>query len=269
MIPPDDLPAERLKELRDRLRLDDEPSPPSAEVLLVWQFIPLEAGLPGWRAERVRRLAIDHWPPATRSTWRPADAAGEDVLLLLDTYECVDSSDARRWMLRLLASVQSTAIARLEQEAPGDIAFGMPGGGSVISARANLIFHMRNGGHSVRSVAEAARALDRWVAEPPGQDGRLVPEFIEAEVRPGEADAGGFAIQLEARDPADRPVWFRISSPSGALFLVDGRPRYRPDTDATPAALTVAAVGEGGAAVRTIEISPGRGRQRGTAGAGR
>jgi hypothetical protein len=266
MKSPDDLPAERLKELRARLGADDEQPEPPAEALIVWKFIPMQRGLPGWRAERVRRLEIEGRPPATRSAWRPVDvdAADEDVVLMLDTYECSDRADAREWLLSLLASVQSTAMGRLGGEAPGDLAFGMPEGGSVVFARANLVCQLRNGGRAVRSVVVPARSLDRWVAEPPQPNGRLAPEFSRVEAGPGEAGEGDLPLQLEARDPADRPVWLRISAPTGALALVGGQPRYRRDPDAAPATITVAAIGEGGVAVRTIEVGSSPGRQRGT-----
>lgn len=257
----DDLPADRIKELRARLGFDDEPSEPQGEALLVWQFFPMEAGLPGWRPEKVRRLDIEGRPPVTRSAWRPGDE--QDVALMLDTYECADSADARDWLLRVLAGVQSTAYGRMQDEMPGDLAFGMPEGGAMVFARANLVCQLRNGDRTIRPVNEPARSLDRWVAEPPQEGGRMPPELVRVQAGAAEGGAEGVTIQLEARDPADRPVWFRLSAPSGGLSIVDGLPRYQPERDAAPATITVAAIGPGGASIGTIEPGSGPGQQRG------
>jgi hypothetical protein len=258
----DDPSAERTKELRARFGLDDELPEPRGETFIVWQFIPMEAGLPGWRAENVRRLEIDGRPPLTRSAWRPAGEEA-DVALMLDTYECADRADARDWLLRVLAGVQSTAYGRLQGEMPGDLSFGMPEGGAMVFARANLVCQLRNGDRKVRPVIEPARSLDRWVADPPQAGGRLPPELVRVEAGDGEAGTGDVAIRIEARDPADRPVWYRISAQSGALSLVTGQPHYRQDPDAGPAAVTVAAIGPGGVTVETIELGAGPGRPQG------
>jgi hypothetical protein len=170
MTRPDDQPDPHLKALQAALDISLEPEPTEGEALLVWQFVPMEDGLPGWRTERVRQLPIEGWPPTTRSSWRPADG-DEDVLLMLDTHECADAADARRWLLRVLAGVQSTAIERLSRDGPGDLAVGMPQGGLVVFSRANLVCALRNGGPSVRPLTDTARALDGWVARwwrPPG-----------------------------------------------------------------------------------------------------
>jgi hypothetical protein len=64
-------------------------------------------------------------------------------------------------------------------------------------------------------------------------------------------------LRVEARDPADRPVWFKATAPTGALTLVDGEPHYRPAPGAAATTVTVYAVGPGGTAVETIEVTPG------------
>jgi hypothetical protein len=265
-------PDAHIEALQAVLEIGPEPEPTEGEALLVWQFLPMEAGLPGWREERVRRLSIEGWPPTTRSSWRPAQAGAakdddEEVLLVLDTHECADAADARRWLFRVLAGVQATAIERLSRDAPGDVAVGMPQGGLVVFTRANLVCALRNGGRTVRSMAAAAGSLDGWVTERPEAGGRLAPEILRAEAAPAQA-GGQLALRVEAREPADRPVWFKLTAPSGTLALVDGEPQYRPAPGAGATTLTVYAVGPGGAAVETMEIPAGPAEPRGRSGQG-
>lgn len=250
---------ERLEELARRLDIDLEGGPPPGEALLVWQFVPMDAGLPGWRPERVRRLPVEDSPPMTRSAWRPAEAADEDVLLMLDIVECADATDARAWLLRVLAGVQSTAIERLARGAPGELAIGMPGGGMLAFVRANLVCVLRNGGRTVRSVGDTAGALDGWVTARPEPGGRVPPEIRRAEAGAAEPD-GLVPIHLDAAEPVERPVWFKLVAPAGQLALGEEGPRYRPERAGGPATIRIYAVGPGGVAMTSIDIGgePGR-----------
>lgn len=257
MFIPKGRPDERQKALAARLDIDLEAGPPPGESLLVWQFVPMEDGLPGWRSERVRQLPIEGSPPMTRSAWRPAEASeDDDVLLMLDTLECADAADARAWLLRVLAGVQSTAIERPAQAAPGDVAAGMPGGGMLAFTRANLVCVLRNGGRSVRSVIDTAGALDSWVAERPEPGGRVPPEIRRAEA--GQARPNGeVPIRIDAAEPADRPVWFKLVAPGGQLALDESGPVYRPERAGRPGSVRVYAVGPGGVAAESIDIGGG------------
>ena len=247
---------ERLKALAARLDIDVEAGPPPGDSLLVWQFVPMEAGLPGWRLERVRRLPIEDSPPMTRSAWHPAEPSDDDVLLMLDTIECADAAEARAWLLRVLAGVQSTAIERPER-APGDVAVGMPGGGMLAFTRANLVCVLRNGGRSVRSVSDAAAALDGWLADLPEPGGRVPPEIRRAEAGPAGPD-GEVALGIEAGEPADRAVWFKLVAPAGQLRLEERGPVYRPARPGRRAGtVRVYAVGPGGVAAASIDIGGG------------
>ena len=244
---------ERLKALAARLDIDLEAGPPPGDSLLVWQFVPMEAGLPGWRPERVRRLTIQDSPPMTRSSWVPAESSEDDVLLMLDTIECADAVDARAWLLRVLAGVQSTAIERPDRAAPGDVAVGMPGGGMLAFTRANLVCVLRNGGRSVRPVSDTAGALDGWLAERPEPGGRVPPEIRRAEAGRAGPD-GEVAIDIEAGEPADRAVWFKLVAPAGQLRLEERGPVYRPAQPGRPGTVRVYAVGPGGSAAQSIDI---------------
>lgn len=251
------LPAdERLKALAARLDIDLEAGPPPGDSLLVWQFVPMEAGLPGWRPERVRRLPIEDSPPMTRSAWHPDPPSEDDVLLMLDTMECADAADALAWLLRVLAGVQSTAIERPERAAPGDVAVGMPGGGMLAFTRANLVCVLRNGGRLVRSVTDTAGALDGWLAELPDAGGRLPPEIRRAEAGPAGPD-GEVAIGIEAGERADRAVWFKLVAPSGQLRLEQRGPVYRPARPDRPGSVRVYAVGPDGVAAESIDMGGG------------
>ncbi len=247
---------ERLKALATRLNVDLEAGPPRGDSLLVWRFVPMETGLPGWRSEGVRPLPIADTPPMTRSAWRPAEASEDDVLLLLDTIECADAADARGWLLRVLAGVESTANERPPERAPGDVAVGMPGGGMLAFTRANLVCVLRNGGRSVRSVIDPAAALDGWVADLPEPGGRVPPEIRRVEAGPAGPE-GEVALDVEAGEPAERAVWFKLVAQGGQLRLEERGPIFRPARRGRRGSVRVYVVGPGGVAAESIDIGGG------------
>jgi hypothetical protein len=76
------------------------------------------------------------------------------------------------------------------------------------------------------------------------------------EAGPEGAD-GEVAIGIEAGEPADRAVWFKLVAPAGRLRLEEAGPVYRPARPDRPGTVRVYAVGAGGVAAESIDIGGG------------
>lgn len=113
---------------------------------------------PDWGAIRIQRMAAKNFPPYVRSMWQPR-AAGTDVLVRVEVYECDSIQAAREFLLRLLGEFQSNQIERGEDVA-GDIAFVYPGETMVLFSRSNIVVWLRNAGPEVVSVTFLAKRFD-------------------------------------------------------------------------------------------------------------
>ena len=102
-------------------------------------------------------------------------------------------------------------------------------------------------------MAAVARQLDVRPAHAPEAGGRVIPDIDRLAAGTGLPD-GAVPISAEARDPLDRPVWFKIFSSGGEVLMRDGQLVFRPYGPGRHE-LTVFAINEnGGVAEETISL---------------
>jgi hypothetical protein len=238
-----------LEAFRSRYRFDEWRDARPEESMFVWRFFLGGQELPGRRPLRIDETAAAGWPPATDSLW-----AGGSAPVRVDVYETTSRAEAREHLLRQLAEFQSPLLERTD--GPGEVAFGMPEGRSIVFVRANVVVVVRNAGDEVEPVEPVARELDRLFAAPLDRDSSPVrPELRRVDVGEEKPALGApMELVLEADDPLGRRVWFRLSAKGGEFSSREGRVYYTPETEGRQA-IEVAAVNENlGVASQTLEF---------------
>lgn len=200
--------------LRDRYEYDSwRVAEPKDQQRHVWRFFLSEPALPGWSQERIQAIPPQPpWPRSLQSVW--SDDKDEGAFASVFVFECAHTTAAREILLRSLATFQGVLERR---NGPGDIALGTPTDTIVLLALANVVLIVRNAGPKVVSMTNVAAALEQYVGGRPEPGGKVVPEiqiFAGGDVKP---DAAVAPIALEASDPLDRPVWFKLFSETGEV----------------------------------------------------
>jgi hypothetical protein len=238
--------------LRERYEYDSwRQVEPDRERLQVWRFFLSEVAFPGWRPERIQTVAPHApWPRSLQSIWSQEERDG--VLSSIFVSECPSTAAARVLLLQTLGEFQAVLE---RQPGPGDVTFGLANETVLLMGVANLVLIVRNAGPEVASMRNLAAELERHLAGRPEPGGKVVPEiqiFAGAELRPGAALA---PLVLEASDPLDRPLWFKLFSRSGEVQQERDRLVFRPD-GAGPHEITAYALNEnGGVATRRLVLS--------------
>jgi hypothetical protein len=225
-----------------------DPGQPS-ETLFVLDFLIAPSDLAGFRAERIEEFdASEGWPRSVRSLCRSKDA--DDMLIAVEVFEADSRAAARETLVQSLGEFQ--AVLEPDKDV-GEIAFATPVRAAVVFAVANLVGLVRTAGGSHESVAAVARQLDAHLRARPEAGGRVVPDIDRLAAGP-ELPNGAVPISVEARDPLDRPLWFKIFSSGGEVLMQDGQLVFRPYGPGRHE-LTLFAINEnGGVAEETISV---------------
>lgn len=126
------------------------------------QDIVLPKGLVrGLEPSRVREVDPGDGTRLLRASW--VDPEHPESLVLLDLRVCPSRDSAHEVLLETLANMQAPDIRRLEEKAPGDVAFALDETRAVAFARANLVVHVSNGGSALVAVDSIARTIDEWI----------------------------------------------------------------------------------------------------------
>lgn len=226
-----------------------------AENLLVWRFFLSGSEFIGWEPLRIQSAGTPGGQPGFQSTWK-RPGGGPDALLRLDVFECNSRLAAHEFLIQVLGEFESPLLARDGKTDVGDVAFGIPGGRSIVFARANLVISVRNAGRELIPVTELARELDHDLASRPKMGAtEVVPAIHRFSAGRTEISVSGtVSLELEASDPLGRALWFKFFSSSGKVVLEEGRPVYQPEVPG-PQEITVFAINANrGAASLTLEV---------------
>jgi hypothetical protein len=219
------------------------------EELFIWQFFLSGNEFPGWRPYRIQPLPQGGALRSTQSIWqRPENR--DDTLLSVLVHELPSREEAHEHLITVLGEFQSPLVTRSEQEVIGDIAF-IHGEYTILFARANLVFLIRNGGAALVPVTEIARELDTsLVRRPEAPDVEVIPKISRFDARTAEARVGeDVALELDATDPLNRSLWYKFYSSTGQVRVRQDQLVYTP-ASAGPQALTVYAINPNGGAAR-------------------
>jgi hypothetical protein len=217
-------PMSKLEFLQQRYDFADWPgADQQAETLFIWNYLMSGSELAGFRPERIEEHhGSEAWPRSVRSLWR--SEAKDEALVEVQVFEADSRASARAVLLQALGQFQAVLESR---EGTGEVAFANPGGGAVVFALANLAVVVRAAGGSRPPVARVTELLEAHLRERPEAGGTVVPEIDRLATGP-ELPDGTVRISLEARDPLDRPIWFKIFSVGGEALTQAGELVFRP-----------------------------------------
>ena len=225
-----------------RNRLDED--------LVVWNFQPSGRELPGGRLASVREIQAPDWPRALQIAWRPRGRGKSAQLALVDAYECSSRSDAHEFTLALLGQLESPQVKRRDDLELGDVAFTDDAQGAILFVRANLVLLARNAERERLPIRELSARLDRELVEKPrARAVRYAPEIERFAAPEGLARRRRVPLELKARDPRERPLWYKCFASSGRLSVSQGQLVYE-HTAPGPPDVTVYAIAPSGAATK-------------------
>lgn len=240
--------------LRQRYGFDAWTAPRAGERLFVWHLALGGREIPGYRPIRMITPPSPRGVAAIASVWQPVTAEAGAGAILVDVFECPSRVGAADALLAILAAVESGAMERLAERAPGELAFGY-GEGAVAYIRGNLTVRLLAAATDAHGVVEPARALDASLRGRPDVSKTLIaPEFIRLSVAAGRAEGGPLAIDIEVRDPRGRPVTLKFFTDTGEVVLLDGRPHFVPDAAGRHHIGAYALTGDGDASSRDLEF---------------
>jgi hypothetical protein len=221
------------------------------EDLLIWKYFLVGKELSGWSPTRIqesiRRDGVRH----ILSMWKAAGRRGFDEgLARVDIFEFDARAAAHEFLLGTLGQFQSPNIRRLQPPPVGDVAFAPQdqGADTLVFSRANVVVWARNAGRDEAPVGDLAAQLDRQFVEKPVENADVLEGlsprirsfgFAKEQVNIGET----VAINIEAADPAGRPLWFKFFAKECEFRIDDGRPSLK-------------ILGEGQREVTVVAVNP-------------
>lgn len=203
------------------------------EDLLIWKYFLVGKELPNWSAtriqERPRRQGVRH----ILSMWKaPGKRESDEGLARVDIFEFAARAAAHEFLLETLGQFQSPRIRRVQPTPVGDVAFAPEAADSLVFARANVVVWTRNAGRDETPVGDLAGQLDRQFIRKPVEKVEVL-EGLSPQIRhfgfPKEETHIGetVAIEIEAADPAGRPLWFKFFAKECEFRVDDGRPSLK------------------------------------------
>lgn len=197
----------------------------SGKHILIWKFFMGGNEITGW--DLVKAIAHDNYDRRSFNyMWRKADSDAEE-LIRIDIVECVSWLKSQETLIEHLMELQAPQLpeATSRKIEIGDIAF-IGFGGNVQSAmftRANMVVSIHSVGKQDVSIIDTARKVDElFVSKPQLSEKGVIPE-IEAFV----SERGVIkrdeiiALDIKAKDPLDRPLWYRFEVDQGELSVKD------------------------------------------------
>lgn len=217
--------------------------------ILIWKFFMAGNEIAGWELVKVavrdyndRRSVI--------YMWRKPDSDAER-LIRIDIVECGSWRKSHETLLKHLVECQAPQLpeATSKKIEIGDIAF--IGFGetvqSAVFARANMVVSIHSVGKQDVSIIDTARRVDElFVSKPRLSEKGVIPE-IEAFV----SERGVIkrdemiALDIRAKDPLDRPLWYRFEVDQGELSVKDGKVYFSSKAPGRPE-ISLFAVNENG-----------------------
>lgn len=122
---------------------------------------PPERLIPALKPEGIREIDPGDGTRLLRMRWFEPEHEGS--LLLMDLRECESRDQAHEVLLEYLANMQAPDVSRLDEDAPGDIAFALDPSSALVFARGNLVISLSNGARTKAPADEVAQKIDQWI----------------------------------------------------------------------------------------------------------
>lgn len=211
---------ESVSRLKERFAFDSWAGQvPDVPKVFLWSLTMSAFRLPGLRLHRVSEPLPLEGPRSSRSIWLSPDGNGE--VTTVDAFECANVAEAHAWLIRTLADFQSPHLERLA-DAQGRLAFGVPGGSTIVFARGNVVVAVSTDGQKAESALALVELVDHELFDEPTADGagELKAAVSSPRVRPGESI--GLSIDAVGEDPTT----FQLVTRQGEIRARGGALEY-------------------------------------------
>lgn len=245
--------GEDLAALKAHYRFDQWPQR-LEEHLLISNLTLSGHELPGWSLLDPQGVDDEGRPRSIESWWQP-ERQDTGQLVRLDIIEGDSPTDGREHLLRFVGEAQ-LAVAEVDSDPIGDVAFIIEEEDALFFARANLAVRLRKAARPGAPVRELGVALDGWLIDK-GVVERGIPPRIESFRFADDAHpAVGRVVRLEvvATDPLDRPVSLKVFARLGELQIVEGVVTYLAVGEGTEEVTLIASSADGSTAAATLQL---------------
>ena len=208
--------------------------------LLIWKFFMAGKEIPEWTLIKALPEEIQKDKRTITYMWQKGKGKGEE-LIRVDIIESVSWRRTHEILLEQLTGdyqafqLPEAASRKIEL---GDVAY--TGFGetiqSTIFARANMIVRIHSVGKQNVSVVDIAKQVDNlFISKPKPSEKGVIPEIElfspeKTTTKRGEK----VALNIRARDPLDRPLWYKFMAEQGEFFVEDERICFLSGTPGQP-----------------------------------
>lgn len=194
--------------------------------IFIWKFIMRGKEIPGWTLIKAIPEQIYEERRILTYLWQK-DEGNAEILIKIDTVESISWHRAHETLLTLLGEYQGPRLleATSRKIELGDVAF--VGFGETVQpgvfARANMAVRIHNVGNRDISVVDIAKKIDELFVSRPRLSGRgVIPEIelFSSERKVAKVNRV-ITLNIKAKDPLDRPLWYKFMTDQGELFVRD------------------------------------------------
>lgn len=218
--------------------------------IFIWKFFMRGREIPGWK---LIKIIPDHVYKDRRTLtymWQKVDSKTEE-LIRIDIIESHSWRKSHEALLELLGGYQAPQLpeASSRKIEVGDVAYAGFGEimQSVVFTRANMIIRIHSVGKQNVSVVDIAKQMDNlFVTKPKLSEKGVIPEIeLFSSERTATKRDESVALNIKARDPLDRQLWYKFIAEQGEFFVEDEKVWFLPEKIGQPQ-LSLFAVNENG-----------------------
>jgi hypothetical protein len=188
--------------------------------------------------EQMQMLTSD-WPLTVHTLLERQE---DTDLRRIDRHVCANAADARSFLMLTLAQFECPTLNPLD--GLGEVAFLNPEDESIVFARANLVFLIRNVGEKNESLLEMAKTLDQETLREPNSEFAHVQPMQHFSVST-EKFLAGRTVPIDIVDQSSQVRMHKFLTPDGKISLQENQYVYEPFSSG-PQRLTIFGIGEDG-----------------------
>lgn len=205
----------------------------------IWKFFMRGKEIPGWTLTKTIPEQIYEDRRILTYMWQKTEG-DEEELIKIDVVESPSWRQAHETLLELLGKYQALQLpeAASRNIEIGDVAF--VGFGetiqSAIFARANMIVRIHGVGKQDVSIVNTAKQIDElFVSRPQLSKKGVVPEIESFSSDRRSAKINEIVtLSMRAKEPLDRPLWYKFIVNQGELFVRDEKVCFSSKTPGQP-----------------------------------
>jgi hypothetical protein len=194
--------------------------------IFIWNFFMAGKEIQGWRLLKTIPEQIYEDRRILTYLWQRVEKDAEE-LIKIEIIESANWHRAHETLVELLGEHQALQIpeAKSKKVELGDIAF--VGFGdmiqSVIFTRANLVIRINSIGRKNVSIINESNQMDSlFISKPKPSEKGVIPEIERFSSERELAKINEtVALNIKARDPLDRNVWYKFTVNQGEIFVKD------------------------------------------------